>query len=290
MEDIENLKINSDIDDEKIIDFDSLHDQLIVDLSEELKPQPIAISIGHHDFRGKSYPTAFASYGDFSCLAGASKAKKTFVKSLLTSCYIGGNSNQYANNIRGHDTKGKYVIDIDTEQSKYHSQRAFRRVPEITGGIYDYYIPFSLRSKTPRERLAFVDWIFTKSKYRRNIGLVIIDGIADLITDINNIEESINIVQKLMEWSDNTNSHILTILHLNPGSDKPKGHLGTFIMQKAESIAMVSKIDDKSSSIKPGYARNMAFDEFSISIDNGLPYLLDNQNFAHHTIDDKPLF
>ena len=56
------------------IDFKAIHNKAFIDVSEELKPQPVAISIGQSEYKGKSYPIPFGSYGDFSCIVGASKA------------------------------------------------------------------------------------------------------------------------------------------------------------------------------------------------------------------------
>ena len=265
---------NKPIEKEKEIDFNSLHDSYLVDLAEEVPPQPTAISIGEHEFNGNYYPTTVCSYGDFSCIVGESKAKKSFLKSLFVARYIGGFSREYAPDINGHDAFDKYVIDIDTEQGKYHSQKTFRRVGYMEKTNSQYYKPFRLRPLSPNERLRFIDWIFNESPYKNNIGLVIIDGVADLIHDINNIEESTMVVQKLMTWSEKSNCHIITVLHLNPGSDKPKGHLGTFVMQKAEIIIRVKREDKSRSSVTADYARNYAFDAFEFEIVNGLPHYL----------------
>lgn len=268
---IEEIKLDKPIE-EKEIDFNSLHDKYLVDLSEELKPQPVAISIGESEFKGNLYPNPVCSYGDFSCIVGESKAKKSFLKSLLVARYIGGYSHEYAPEIKGYLSEGKFIIDIDTEQGHYHSQKTFRRVGFMEKTNSHLYKPFRLRPLSPNERLKFIDWIFNESQYKSNIGLLIIDGIADLIHDINDIEESTKVVQKLMTWTEESNCHIITVLHLNPGSDKPKGHLGTFVMQKAESIIRVKREDSEVSSVTADYARNRAFDPFCIRINNGLPY------------------
>lgn len=268
---LEEIKIDKPVE-EKKIDFDDLHNRYLVDLSLEVPPPPIAMSIGDHEFRGNLYPTTVASYGDFSVIVGESKAKKSFLKSLFVARYLGGNSHEYGSEIKAFDTQGKYVIDVDTEQGEYHSQKTFRRVAQMTNELSPLYKPFRLRPLSPRERLEFLDYLFFKSQYRNKIGLVVIDGIADLVKDINDIEESTMVIQKLMTWSEYAKCHIITVLHLNPGSVKPKGHLGTFAMQKCESIIRVKREDATRSSVTADYARNFAFDPFEIEIQNGLPY------------------
>lgn len=108
-------------------DISELKRSAELDLDKPLKPQPVALSIGEHSFKGNLYPSTFGSYGDYSCIVGESKARKSFIKSALMAGYVGGQSTNYFDDIRGHDIQDKYILDIDTEQSEYHSQRVFRR-------------------------------------------------------------------------------------------------------------------------------------------------------------------
>jgi hypothetical protein len=260
---------------EQDLDFKKIHDLQFVDIDEILKPQPVAISIGSSQYKGQNYPIPFGSYGDFSCIVGASKSKKTFLKSLLTACYIGGNSNIYASDIIGHNVGNKWIIDIDTEQSQFHAQRVFRRVAEMVGANPINYKPFALRTLSANERFKFIDWIFNESKYKNNIGLLIIDGVADLVSDVNNLEQSNEVSQKLLEWSGNANCHIVTVLHRNFGSNKPTGHLGSAVLKKAETVVFVEKEDD-AVLVTSEYSRNQPFENFAFSIDkNWLPYVID---------------
>jgi hypothetical protein len=264
-------------------DFKKIHDEHFVSVDEILKPQPVAISIGYAQYKGTNYPIPMGSYGDFSCIVGASKAKKSFFKSMLIAGFIGGNSNLYANDIKGHRTTDKYVIDIDTEQSEYHSQRVFKRVVELVGENPSFYKPFSLRKLSANERLEFIDWLFTLSPYAGNIGLVSIDGIADLVNDVNDLEASNKVAQKLLEWSAKENCHIITVLHRNFGTKKPTGHLGSSVLKKAETVVFVEKENDLTI-VNPEYTRNQPFEPFAFAVNSDwLPYVVD------YSISDKPI-
>lgn len=271
------------------VDYNQVHDECFVDIELELKPQPIAISIGESEWKGKHYPIAFGSYGDFSCIVGASKSKKTFLKSMLAACYIGGNANNFADTIKGFQTIGKYVIDIDTEQSQFHAQRVFRRVIEMVGSNTKFYVTFALRPKSPKQRLDFIDWLFTKSKYAGKIGLCLIDGIADLVSDINDLEASNNVTQKLMTWSagtsEETQCHIITVLHRNFGSAKPTGHLGSSVLKKAETVVFVEKEND-TVMVKPEYTRNQPFEPFAFEVVDHLPVVIQDFDMSY-SIEDK---
>jgi hypothetical protein len=269
---------------EQDFDFKKIHDLQFIDIDKILKPQPVAISIGVSKYKGNDYPIPFGSYGDFSCIVGASKSKKTFLKSLLTACYIGGNSNEYASEINGHNQQGKWVIDIDTEQSEYHAQRVFRRVAEMVGTNPKNYKPFALRTLSANERFKFIDWIFNESQYKGNIGLLIIDGVADLVNDVNNLEASNEVAQKLLKWSGNENCHIITVLHRNFRSNKPTGHLGSAVLKKAETVVFVEK-DGDAVLVTSEYSRNQPFEDFAFEVNAAwLPCVI-NETAANQEIE-----
>lgn len=248
-----------------------------IDINSKITRPPIAISIGEYEHRGIMYPVAFGSYGDISCIVGASKSKKTFLKSAITAAYIGGDSINYFPNMGGVKSVGKTIIDIDTEQSKYHSQRTFRRVQEMTGITNENYKCFSLREYLPNERLKFVKWLLTESPLVGNIGLVLIDGFADLITDFNNIDQASDLTNNLMKWSTDNQCHILGILHRNFGTQKPVGHLGSFILKKSETVVFVENdIDTGLTHVKCEYSRNIPFKDFYFELDGDhLPIKVD---------------
>lgn len=248
-----------------------------VDVRKPIIKQPVAISMGEYMYRGKAIPRSFGTYGNFSCIVGASKSKKTFLKSMLVASYLGGDTAFYCPLIRGHKDREMFVFDIDTEQGLYDAQRVFKRVMDLCGDEYnEYYKPFALRAYEPKERLEFVEWLIYESDYRDNIGLVSIDGIVDLAYDFNDLKESSSLIQKVMRWTDDKQIHLTTIIHTNPGSSKPSGHLGTSILKKAETICEVEKLNEEESEVKFPFTRGVGISKFSYKINSdGLPYLAD---------------
>lgn len=251
----------------KEVNYSDLEKELYVDISEEIKPQPIAISIGQHSYKSGTYPTAFGSYGDFSCVVGASKSKKTFLVSLMIACYIGGQAQNFASEIKGHDTTGKLILHFDTEQSQYHTQRVARRVIEMVGETYNDYKPYGLRKLSAKERLDFINYMVLESQYKDKIGLIVIDGVADLVDNINDVESSANATNSLLKWTAITNAHCITVLHRNFSSQKPTGHIGSFVLKKAETVVFVDNEDD-GIKVNPEYTRNIPFTEFKFSVGN----------------------
>jgi len=176
------------------IDFSNIEKESFIDPSIELKPQPIALSLGETLYKGHYYPTPIGSYGDFSCIVGASKSRKTFIKSLIVAGYLGGNANLYSD-IIGHNNKDKFVLEFDTEQSHFHTQRVTRRVIEMVGLNDERYKTYSLRQYEPKIRFDFIDYMLYESEFKNDIGLVSIDGFVDLVTDFNSLEQSTQLTE-----------------------------------------------------------------------------------------------
>jgi len=264
------------------MDFSKMLNDSYIDPAEEIKNQPVAISIGSSEYKGQFYPIPFGSYGDFSCIVGASKSRKTFFKSMIEAGYIGGQSNLLNPSIKGHSSKDRLVISLDTEQSKYHTQRVQRRVLELVGCNYDLYKTFSLRSYNPKERFDFVDWLVYESEYKNDIGLMSIDGYVDLVTDFNSLEQATGLTEKLLAWTavptkkDYQQMHITGILHKNFGTAKPVGHVGSSVLKKAETVVFIEKEDDLTIA-KCEYSRNIEFQPITFSVNKDwLPYEVDS--------------
>ncbi len=247
------------------IDYGKILLESYIDPSEEMKQQPIAISVRDSIYKGSSYPIPFGSYGDFSCIVGASKSRKTFFKSMIEAGYIGGNANILNPSIKGHQTTDKFVISIDTEQSRFHTQRVQRRVLEMVGANYDLYKTFSLRQYNPQERFQFIDWIVNESEFKGNIGLMSIDGYVDLVTDFNSLEQSTGLTDRLLQWTAIGGMHITGILHKNFGTSKPVGHVGSSVLKKAETVVFIEKDNDLTIA-KCEYSRNLAFGDIIFTV------------------------
>jgi hypothetical protein len=248
-----------------------------VDLTKPLPPPPLAISIGTYEFRQQRVPIRFGTYGNFSSIVGDSKSKKTFLKSMVMAGYIGGNSSNHAPDLVTHRKGDQWVLDFDTEQGKYDSQWAFKRVEEMVGYQYANYKAFTLRQFPHRERVEFIEWVLMESEYRGNIGLVSIDGFADLISETNDQERSNDLIQKLMYWTDVTQCHLTGIIHTVSGGSKATGHLGSSIQKKSETVALleVDENDPTITNVRFTYNRGFPLDKFSFTVGkDGLPKVI----------------
>jgi hypothetical protein len=247
---------------------------VFIDVNKKIDFPPVALSIGQHNIGNQIFPTAFGTFGNFSAIVGASKSKKTFLKSLLVASFIGGGTKQYANSILSHRKSDMFVIDIDTEQSNFHAQTVFKRTVKLVGDNYQYYKPYAMRGLALIERIQLIEYIIYESEYKDNIGLFCIDGIADLVADFNSVKECFDIVQKVMKWTDDKQFHLMTVIHQNSSSQKATGHLGSFIGKKAETVCNV-EAKDGSVFVSFPYMRGFPIDEFNFNVNNeGLPYIV----------------
>ncbi|MFC2442522.1 MAG: AAA family ATPase [Capnocytophaga ochracea] len=244
------------------------YERAYIPLDKPLPPPETLISIGEHQFKGNCYPTTVMTAGSFSVIAAPSKSKKTLFKTQLCATYIGGNASYRFPNIHSHRREDYYILDFDTEQSEYYAQRTFKSVADIVGTIYPQYLTFKICHLSAEERVAFIEKVL--ERFKGKVKLVFIDGIADLMNDVNNLEWSNQIVHKLIKWADDYKIHICTIIHVAYGVTKATGHLGSAVTKKAETVFLL-KVDDNDKNIVevlPQYTRGYPFDSFKFMVDS----------------------
>ncbi len=247
--------------------------QCLIDVNEEIPPPEKAWEVSvesSNDF------TIIGTLGNFSLIKGKAKSKKSFLVSMAVSSAIGEGVLQ--NTLRSPlKLKNQSVLYFDTEQSKYHVQNAVKRIStQIGKSIPSNLKTYTLRKESPSERLKMVQYAIENTP---NLGFVVIDGIRDLITSINDESESTMMASKLLEWTEKYNMHIVTILHENPTGEKARGHLGTELTNKAETVITVEidKDNKEVSIVKPTSCRNKPFEPFAFRIDeNGIPEIIDD--------------
>tara|TARA_R110002051_G_scaffold315322_1_gene393585 strand:- start:461 stop:1285 length:825 start_codon:yes stop_codon:yes gene_type:complete len=257
--------------DNPIKDYSEMYADAFVDVREKLDSPPLALSIGGHEYRGEYVPSRFGTYGNFSCIVGASKSRKSFLKSLLSASYIGGQSIEYAPEIQGYRDSEKFILDFDTEQGKFDSQNTFKRTCRIVGSCNDLYKPFSLRKFGFNERLEFIEYCIL-DKFKDKVGLVLIDGFADLVSDTNDLTQANEMVQKLMMWTDVSQCHLIGVIHQVGDTQKATGHLGSAIQKKAETVCFLKYIDKTTTQVHFKYNRGYPIDDFEFAVGmDGLP-------------------
>lgn len=164
--------------------------------------------------------------GNFSASIGKAKSKKTFNVSAIVASAL-SNDEVLRYNADFPSDKRK-ILYIDTEQGRHHCQKVLKRIVRLANLPIDMEPEnlkiLALRKYTPEERLDIVEYALNTIP---NIGLVIIDGIRDFVYDINSPSEATRIISKLMQWTEDLQIHIHTILHQNKNDEHARGHIGT---------------------------------------------------------------
>ncbi len=74
--------------------------------------------------------------------------------------------------------------------------------------------------------------------------LLLMDGAGDLVTDSNDLDQAVECRIWIRELTVKYSISILTTLHPNPGTLKPRGHIGSEIIREAEGVVCIQKQAD----------------------------------------------
>lgn len=152
----------------------------------------------------------------------------------------------------------KAVIHIDTEQSRAKHKHNLCTILERAGlnSCPNYLLSYNIRQLPLREyQTATSEICEAANAIHGGIFMIVIDGIADYIQDVNDPESSNAIVAYFEKLAIKYACPIICIVHTNPGSDKERGHLGSQLQRKSESVLMV-ETDNDISTLKPKFLRN----------------------------------
>jgi len=256
------------------INYDSILSENRINTAIEVPKPPTILSIKDV---GASYSKdrRIFTLGNFSAIKGKMKAKKTFLISLLTSSVIRGTdyNEVFIGNL---PTEKKLVVYIDTEQGTWDSWNCINRIEKMAG-TKENFMAFNLRPFSPAERCEILEFIF--NKYKERIGLMILDGIADLVTALNDELEATRVTSMLLKYTALYNSHISVVIHENKANDFATGHIGSAVLKKAEIIISVTKCKNipDSSDVVCDYSRGYGFEPFVMTInEHGYPYVNGN--------------
>lgn len=176
--------------------------------------------------------------GDISAVTGLAKSgKSSFVSVLVASllgCELFG--------LTQEQERAK-VLYIDTEQHRRNVVKLRKRIVSMAGADASERLQIvALRELTYSQRANAVR--LATDFFRPSF--VVVDGVADLIADFNNIEQSQEIITYLSRLASAYDCHILNVLHTNKGSDaigvgNMRGHLGAILGNKCAECWAVKK-------------------------------------------------
>lgn len=198
-----------------------------------------------------------ATAGNYSQVIGKKKSRKTLFLTWLVS--------QYAGDIEAS------ILLFDTEQGTRHVWKVMDRIKRLTGKTVG---TFYLRGKSPAERKAIIQQVV--SEYPTRPKIIIIDGIRDLLSNINDPDQ----VSELLTWLEKitleNNLHVINVLHMNKTDNNARGHLGSELLNKCE-VTIELERDEKAECtiVKCESSRDIPFESFAFRHDEtGLPELV----------------
>ena len=247
----------------------SMMEEATISVSNTYTQSPEVLKIGD---------SVIGTLGNFSASIGKAKSKKTFnVSAIVASALSEGRVLHYSSEF---PSDKRCILYIDTEQGRHHCQKVLNRIlrlANLPANIDPENLKLlALRKYSPEERLAIVEYALDTIP---NIGLVIIDGIRDFVYDINSPSEATRIISKLMQWTDDRQIHIHTILHQNKNDEHARGHIGTELNNKAEAIMQIEvyKEDKSISIVEAVHIRDKEFEPFAFRInEQALPELVES--------------
>lgn len=185
--------------------------------------------------------------GELVALTGKPKTGKTFVASMLMAlCFT-----PEVLFFQREDARPLRALWYDTEQSDVSTQDILKnRILPMSGQEEfspDEFQVFNVRREPWRERMALLETAM--GEFRPD--LVVLDGVRDLVNDINDGVLAQEVMEKLMLLADVHNCCLVCVLHQNKsGEDKNlRGWIGTELTHKAFEVYECRKELDGSFSV-----------------------------------------
>ena len=230
--------------------------------------------------------------GELVGITGRAKSGKTFFTSILMALGVCGE----VLGVRRIEPKPLRVLWYDTEQSEESTQEILcdrimrlwqRNMPEcesIENFPSEMFDIFNVRAEAWQDRMPLLEEAILEYKP----DLVILDGIRDLVNDINDGILSQQVIERLMNLASETDCCIVSILHQNKASEDKnlRGWIGTELTYKSFEVYECAKDNDRIFSVKQTMTRKYDIDnalQFVVDAE-GLPTEVYNQAIVHAVV------
>ena len=193
-------------------------------------------------FRAYDVPCFYR--GELVAVCGKAKSGKTLFLSMIMACCL-TNKVLALERVSG-DGKPLRVLWLDTEQSQQSTQEIMlKRIIPLAGDINGFdecFYSYNLRGLGYETRRELMEVAINTL----HPDLVIIDGIKDLVTDINDAVQATQIMEQLMMLAQKNNCCIVNVLHQNKSEadHNMRGSIGTELTNKAFEVYRCEFIED----------------------------------------------
>ena len=205
-----------------------LLEQLRITPEKQLKPMEFLF----HLFGKPCFPRR-----ELVAITGKAKSGKTFVTSMLMACC-------QSRDVLAFQRIGDEPLRVlwyDTEQSDESTQDILKnRVMRMVDGDGKLFDIFNVRGVAWKERRDLLREAVTRCKP----DLVIVDGIRDLVNDINDGVLAQEVMEELMHLATEHDCCIVCVLHQNKSGEDHnlRGWIGTELMNKAFEVYSCEKL------------------------------------------------
>ena len=205
-----------------------LLEQLRITPEKQLKPMEFLF----HLFDKPCFPRR-----ELVAITGKAKSGKTFVTSMLMACC-------QSRDVLAFQRIGDEPLRVlwyDTEQSDESTQDILKnRVMRMVDGDVQLFDIFNVRGVAWKERRDLLREAVTRCKP----DLVIVDGIRDLVNDINDGTLAQEVMEELMHLATEHDCCIVCVLHQNKSGEDHnlRGWIGTELMNKAFEVYSCEKL------------------------------------------------
>ena len=178
--------------------------------------------------------------GELVADCGKAKSGKTTFLSLLMAGAVG---RQPLMSLKRTQQEPLKVVWIDTEQSQQSTQEILReRILPLSGEKCDQLYAFNFRGLGYNVRRRKMEVALRTIQP----DLAIIDGIKDLVTDINDATQATLIMEQLMGLARDVNCCMVCVLHLNKNEQdrNMRGSIGTELTNKAFEVYQCEIIEE----------------------------------------------
>jgi len=194
------------------------------------------------------------TYGSLMILTGKPKARKTtFLHAFIGAAISLNNIWSITASLKPNKN---LVVLLDTEQSIYDLHQSLNRLQNTIGNKLSTITNFKAYSARSLNVDDIIQLITTICETNTNIGLICIDGLLDLVYDINDVREAKAAIHFLKNLSDTYNIGIIGILHQNKGTNFSLGHLGSFASRHAQSELSIEKNENGTSTLNSTFLRS----------------------------------
>lgn len=177
--------------------------------------------------------------GNITAMSGPPKSAKTAANCAMMAAAITTEPDRVdCLGFNASNTEGKALIHFDTEQSIEDHFAIMERTTRRAGLVAPppWLLSHCLTEFSISERRGLI--FQALQNYGKEFGGVhslILDGVADFVHDVNDAEEANGFVSELHAAAITHACAIVVVIHLNPSTEKTRGHLGSQLERKAET-------------------------------------------------------